>query len=106
MNWTETHPRIEELCKKHFDNQLYADSILTAMREINAIVKTSVLGKTGREYDGVDLMRKAFGFNYNRITNIVDREPIISFVENLESETNRNLQEGYMNIFVGAITAF
>lgn len=46
MNWTEAHPRIEGLCKKHFDNQLYADSILTAMREINALVKASVLGKT------------------------------------------------------------
>lgn len=51
-------------------------------------------------------MRRAFGFDYNRITNVVDREPIISFVENLESETNRNLQDGYMNIFVGAVTAF
>lgn len=104
--WTELNPRITQLCRQHFENEFYADCILTALRDINTKVKTFVLRETGNEYDGVDLMRKAFSFNYNRRTGNIDRMPIISLVENLYSETNRNLQDGYMNLFAGSISAF
>jgi len=104
--WTQLNPRITELCRHHFENEIYADCILTALREINTIVKAHVLGEAGQEYDGVDLMRKAFSFQYNRNTGNVDRMPIILLVDHLDSETSRNLQDGYMNIFAGSFSAF
>jgi uncharacterized protein (TIGR02391 family) len=104
--WNELHPKVVELCRQRFENEFYADCILTALRAINARLKVYVLGKTGIEYDGVDLMRKAFGFNYNRETRNVERKPIVLLVDNLDSETSRNLQEGYMNIFAGSFIAF
>lgn len=100
--WTELNPRVVELCRQRFENQFYADCILTALREINTRLKAYVLQETGNEYDGVDLMRKALGFNYNRNAGTVDRIPVVLLVENLESETSRNLQDGYMNIFAGS----
>jgi uncharacterized protein (TIGR02391 family) len=104
--WTELNPQIVELCRRRFENEFYADCILTALREINTRLKAYVLRKTGNEYDGVDLMRKAFGFNYNRNTGNIDRMPVVLLVENLESETSRNLQDGYMNIFAGSFSAY
>ncbi len=103
--WTELNPKIVELCRQHYENEFYADCILTALREINTRLKRFVLQETGNEYDGVNLMRKAFGFNYDRDSRSINRMPVVLLVDNLESETSRNLQDGYMNIFVGSFIA-
>jgi len=103
MNWEELHPKISELAETHFNNELYADAILTTLREINSIVKKEILKQTGIEYDGIDLMRHAFGHSYRN--GELNRNAKILFVDDLSTISRRNIQEGYMNIFVGAIYA-
>jgi uncharacterized protein (TIGR02391 family) len=103
MDWNDLHPKVIELAKERFENNFYADAISSAMREINVIVKTKVIEITGIEYDGVSLMRHAFSFQYK--DGILIRNANILFVPDLTTESRRNIQEGYMNIFVGAISA-
>lgn len=103
MNWDELHPKVTLLAKDRFDNSFYADAISMTLREINTIIKTEILRKTGEEYDGVNLMRQAFGFQYNH--GKIVRNANILFVDDLSTESSRNIQEGYMNIFVGTISA-
>lgn len=103
MNWDEVHPKVKELAEERFNNHFYADAISTTLREINVIVKAEVLRITGNEYDGANLMRQAFSFQYNNGTLI--RNARILFVSDLTTESRRSIQDGYMNIFVGAISA-
>ncbi|MBK7243521.1 MAG: TIGR02391 family protein [Saprospiraceae bacterium] len=103
MNWNEVHPKVRELAKDRFNNGFYADAISNTLREINTIIKAEVLRISGTEYDGVDLMRQAFSFQYNN-GNLI-RNARILFVPDLTTESRRNIQDGYMNIFVGTISA-
>lgn len=54
------HPRVVELVKDRFEAGQYSDAVLTAVKEINIIVKEKVLLATGKEQDGASLMRTAF----------------------------------------------
>lgn len=103
MNWNELHIRVRELAEERYNQGFYADAIFNCIREINIIIKDEVFRLTGNEYDGVNLMRQAFGFSYQN--GNLNRNAQILFVENLSSESRRNIQEGYMNIFVGAMSA-
>lgn len=103
MNWEELHPKVRILAKDRYDNGFYADAISMTLREINSIIKSEVLRITGNEYDGINLMRQAFVFQYNN--GQLTRNANILFVENLLTESRRNIQEGYMNIFVGTMGA-
>lgn len=57
------------------------------------MVKVYVKAKTGQELDGAPLMNHAFS---------VDRPIII--LDNLGTDTGRNIQKGYMQIFAGSMT--
>lgn len=103
MNWEELHPKVRLLAKDRYDNGFYADAISTTLREINSIIKSEVLRITGNEYDGINLMRQAFGFQYNN--GQLTRNANILFVDDLLTESRRNIQDGYMNIFVGTMGA-
>lgn len=91
--WQNIHPQVKGLSKKKFEDGHYADSVETALKEINDIVKKYVKKKNGNEYDGAELMQKAFSV----------KNPIIS-LDDLSTETGRNVQQGYMQIFSGAMT--
>jgi len=103
MNWEELHPKVKLLAKDRFDNNFYADAISMTLREINSIIKREIFNLTGIEYDGTNLMRQAFGFQYTNGSLV--RNANILFVNDLSTDSNRNIQEGYMNIFVGTISA-
>jgi uncharacterized protein (TIGR02391 family) len=103
MNWDELHPKVKELAEDRFNNNFYADAVFTALRKINVIVKAEVLRLTGTEYDGVNLMRQAFGFQYSN--GALQRNARILFVPDLTTESRRSIQDGYMNIFLGAMSA-
>lgn len=103
MNWNEVHSKVRELGEERFNNGFYADAISSTLREINTIVKKEVRRISGNEYDGVNLMRQAFSFQF--VNGVLGRNALILFVSDLTTETRRNIQEGYMNIFVGAMGA-
>ena len=90
--WKYIHPYIKEVSKDRFDKSEYADSVEAAFKEINNRLKLIVVNRIGKEYDGADLMRRAFSVS-NPILQLGD----ISY------QSGRNVQEGYMNMFVGAM---
>jgi uncharacterized protein (TIGR02391 family) len=90
--WHLIHPAIAGVTKTRFDSKHYADAIETALKYINEFVKTKVKKKTGKELDLAPLMQFAFSPN----------NPIITF-DDISTETGKNIQQGYMQIFTGAM---
>lgn len=95
MFWQYIPQAIRGAAKRLFDEGHYSESVESACKEINSQVKAEYLKRTGQEADGVDLMRKAFSTNM----------PIIELSRSENSETRRNEQLGYMELFVGAMSA-
>jgi len=90
--WQNIHPRIIELAKPRFDAGFYADSVESSFKEINDIIKNIVIRNGGRENDGSSLMTTAFSL----------ANPVIRLTP-LISETDKNIQQGYMQIFAGSM---
>lgn len=90
--WIDIHPKITSVAKSRFESNHYADAVESALKEVNSSVKDIVRRKTGDELDGAPLMRTAFS----------PRNPII-VLDDLSTESGRNIQQGYMEIFAGAI---
>lgn len=91
--WDFIHPRIKSISKPRFDAKFYADSVESAFKEVNDVIKKLVLSIDGREMDGASLMTSAFSPN----------NPIIR-LSDLSNDSERNIQQGYMQIFAGAMT--
>jgi uncharacterized protein (TIGR02391 family) len=90
--WDDIHPKILSVAKTRFDTAHYADAVESALKEVNSVVKNIVRRKTGNELDGANLMRTAFSLN----------NPII-VLDDLSTETGKNIQQGYMEIFAGVM---
>lgn len=91
--WADIHPKITSVAKARFEDGHYADAVEAALKELNTIVKEYVRRKTGDELDGAPLMLRAFSPN----------NPLI-VLDDLSTETGRNIQQGYMQMFSGAMT--
>lgn len=91
--WHFLHPLITKLAKDKFEQGHRADAVETVFKEINTIVKERYRAKTGQEEDGATLMNRAFSVH----------NPVFPF-EDITTETGRNIQQGYMQIFAGAMT--
>jgi uncharacterized protein (TIGR02391 family) len=91
--WDLLHPKIVEVSKSRFETNHLADSVEAAFKEVNNIVKVIVRQKTGQEYDGADLMNRAFSL----------QNPII-VLDDLSTETGKSIQKGYMQIYSGSMT--
>jgi uncharacterized protein (TIGR02391 family) len=91
--WSLLHPRVKTIAKTRFESGHYADAAEAVFKEINDIVRKLVKDKTGEEYDGADLMNRAFS----------PKNPVIR-LDDLGTETARSIQMGYMQIFSGAVT--
>lgn len=87
------HILISKVCKKKFFDGHYADAVESAFKEVNSRCKKIYKSKTGEEKDGADLMNKLFSPN----------NPLLSF-ENITTESGKNVQQGYMQIFSGSMT--
>ena len=90
--WDILHPKIIEVSKSRFESGHYSDAVEAAFKEINSIIKAIVKEKTGHEYDGADLMNRAFSLKNPYIT-----------LDDLSTETGKNIQLGYLQIFAGSI---
>jgi uncharacterized protein (TIGR02391 family) len=91
--WSLLHERVAKTAKGRFDAGHYADSVEAALKELNSVVKVLVKKATGKELDGADLMHQALS----------PKNPII-VLDDLGTESGRNQQMGYMEIFAGAMT--
>jgi len=92
--WDYIHPAIIAVSKSKLIDGYYSDAVESALKEVNSRVKKLYKKIRNEERDGQDLMRKAFSAG----------NPALIF-EGLDNESGRNVQEGYSNIFAGAIQA-
>lgn len=90
--WSDIHPKIAAVAKVRYESNQFADAVEAAFKEINSIMKDIVKRNTGKELDGASLMRTALS----------PKDPIIC-LDDLSTETGKNIQEGYMEIFAGAM---
>lgn len=90
--WGLVHPTVAELAKPRFEAGHYADSVEAVFKELNSRIKLLYKESTGEELDGVPLMRKA----------LTPSNPII-LLDDLSTESGRNIQQGYMDMFAGAM---
>lgn len=90
--WALMHPSVVKIARPRFDSGHFADAVEAALKEVNEMVRQIVVAKTGQEFDGADLMNKAFSV----------KNPII-VLDDLGTLTGRNIQQGYLQIFAGAM---
>lgn len=90
--WDNVHPQIISVAKGRFNNGHYADAVEAAFKEINTRVKEIYRDRTSVEKDGARLMQAAFSV----------QNPVIKLGD-ISTETGTNIQQGYMEMFVGAM---
>lgn len=90
--WDLLHPIIKRVSRSRFESGHYADAVEAAFKEINKTIKEIVRSNTGEEIDGAPLMYKAFSPN----------QPLIC-IGDLSTESGRNIQQGYMQMYAGAM---
>ncbi len=90
--WDLFHPAITKVSKSRFESNHFADAVEAAFKEINKIIKNVVKSRTGDELDGAPLMYRAFSPN----------QPVIE-LDDPSTETGRNIQQGFMQLFAGAM---
>jgi len=91
--WQFVHPRIAGLARPRFEAGFFGDAVEVPYKETNDVVKQIVTDSNGQERDGANLMYTAFSVE----------NPVIQLTT-LETETDRNIQQGYMHIMAGSMT--
>lgn len=89
--WTYVHPAIRQVSMKAMNSGLFAEAVEAAFKEVNIQVKR----KASSEKDGVSLMRWAFSPN----------NPVLKVTPDMETQSGKDTQAGYMDMFAGAISA-
>jgi uncharacterized protein (TIGR02391 family) len=92
--WSLLHAKIISAARARFNDGHYADAVEATLKELNVAVKELVKKKTGQELDGAPLMLRAFSPN----------PPVLIALDDISTESGRNIQQGYMQIFAGAMT--
>lgn len=88
----QIHLLISNVCKRKFLDGHYADAVESAFKEVNSRCKNIYKLRKGAEKDGSDLMNNLFS----------PKNPILRFEDN-STESGKNVQLGYMQIFSGSI---
>jgi uncharacterized protein (TIGR02391 family) len=91
--WSRLHPSVGQVAKDRFNASHYADAVEAAFKELNSKIKAYMKRATDKEFDGADLMQRAFSPN----------APVIRLAD-LSTDDGKNIQQGYMQIFAGSMT--
>jgi len=91
--WIYIHPQIRAISQPRFKSGHLANAIEAALKEVNSRVKAFVRHHNGTDLDGSSLMKHAFSVNH----------PVIKLGD-ITTETGRSIQQGYMELFAGAMT--
>lgn len=87
------HPVVADVVMSRLQSGHYSDAVEAALKELNERVKGIVKERTGKELDGAKLMQHAFSAG----------KPIIQ-LDDVNTESGRNTQIGYQQIFSGVMT--
>ncbi|OUJ69396.1 TIGR02391 family protein [Hymenobacter crusticola] len=103
--WETIHHVIRSIAQSLFDSGHHANAVEAAFKEINNLVKQAYkkVCNGDKERDGDDLMRKAFSCTRSS-QGTLDRGPLLRLTDrDLATDSGYNVQDGYMNLFAGAI---
>lgn len=89
------HPAVWRVAEARMKSGLYADAVLSAFKEVNNAVKAKVQSRLNDELDGQKLMQRVFSPD----------NPVLLVEGNLDTQTNKDTQQGYMMMFSGAMSA-
>lgn len=89
------HPEVVRVVGSRMDLGQYADAVLSAFKELNNAVKARVRSRLSDEQDGQKLMHNVFSPDH----------PVLLVEGNLDTQTNKDSQQGYMMMFSGAMSA-
>ena len=92
---TILHPDILRVAEPRMNAGQYADAVESAFKELNNAVKGKVESRLDKELDGQKLLQHVFSLE----------KPILLVEDNLDTQTNRDTQQGYMMMFSGAMSA-
>ena len=92
---TILHPDISRVAEPRMAAGQYADAVESAFKELNNAVKEKVRSRLDKELDGSSLMQCVFS----------SENPILMVEENLDTQTNKDTQKGYLAMFSGAMSA-
>lgn len=90
--WNPICSDLRRVSEKKYKAGHYGDAVLSALKEVNEIVKLEYKRLTSKEDDGTSLMFQAFGSSTPQIR-----------LTSMSSETERNVQDGYTKIFAGVM---
>jgi uncharacterized protein (TIGR02391 family) len=91
--WKFVHPRICALARPRFEAGFFGDAVEASFKEVNDSIKRILREIDGRELDGAGLMTTVFS----------PQNPVIR-LSALVTETDKGIQQGYMQIFAGSMT--
>ena len=89
------HPVIVSVSESRMKSGHYADAVEGAFKELNNAVKVKVRSRLNAELDGQKLMQRVFSLD----------NPVLLVEGNLDTQTNKDIQQGYMMMFSGAMSA-
>ena len=89
------HPVIVGVSESRMKSGHYADAVEGAFKELNNAVKDRARSRLNNELDGQKLMQRMFSPD----------NPVLMVEDNLDTQTNRDTQQGYMMMFAGAMSA-
>jgi uncharacterized protein (TIGR02391 family) len=92
--WQLLHPQVVRTSRERFDAGHYADSVEAALKRLNNEVKSIAKARGAQEMDGAQLMHTALS----------PKNPLIVLAD-LSTQTGKDMQQGYMKLFAGAMSA-
>jgi uncharacterized protein (TIGR02391 family) len=92
--WSLLHSKVQAVAAERFNAGHYADSVEAALKALNNEVRAIARGRGAPEMDGAQLMHTAFS----------PKSPIIVLAD-LSTQSGRDMQQGYMEMFAGAMSA-
>jgi uncharacterized protein (TIGR02391 family) len=91
--WEDLHPTVVEQSRSRYESGHFADAVEASLKELNHQIKLKHKEERNEEKDGSSLMKSAFSPNNPSIT-----------LEDLSTDSGKNIQQGYMELFSGAMT--
>ena len=89
------HPAVVRVAESRMKSGHYADAVESAFKELNNAVKAKVRSRLDNELDGQRLMQRVFSPD----------NPVLFVESDLDTQTNKDTQQGYMMMFSGAMSA-
>lgn len=93
MHWSGMHPAVADVAKSRFESGHLADSVEAALKSVEARVRDLTVNTAAEKLRGSKLMQRALSPN----------APVLQLAD-LTTESGRNVQIGYMQIFAGSMT--